>query len=175
MNRVVMGIDPGLTRCGIGCVRGDGASVYYLAVGVLETDPQVPIEERLYLLDADIRKALDTYSPQIIAIERVFAGIRNLNTVMGIAYLTGIILKEAYIRKIKTVFYTPSEVKSFLTGYGSAQKAQVASMVKRILGVQELPSVADATDALAIAVCACSKTRLAGIRAANFSHGSINT
>jgi len=149
----VLGIDPGLTRCGFGVIdsttTGKAALV---AVGVLRSDPTAAIEQRLLDIDTAISQLFVDYAPDCIAVERVFAQA-NVRTVMGTAQVSGLALVNASRRGLPVRSYTPSEVKAAITGSGRADKAQVGTMVTKILGLPEMPKPADAADALAIAIC----------------------
>jgi crossover junction endodeoxyribonuclease RuvC len=149
----VLGIDPGLTRCGIGVVdvQPDRRAAL-VTVTVIRTPPSMPLEERLLAVGNGIEALLDEHRPAVVAIERVFAQ-QNLHTVMGVAQVSGVALHAAAKRKLPVALHTPSEVKAAITGYGSADKKQVQAMVARILGLAEVPKPADAADALAIAIC----------------------
>ncbi|WP_235566589.1 crossover junction endodeoxyribonuclease RuvC [Microbacterium sp. Root61] len=149
----VLGIDPGLTRCGVGVVdvtRDRSASLVH--VGVIRSSPDAPIEQRLAILAAGIREVIAAHRPDIVAVERVFAQ-QNLHSVMGTAQASGVALLVAGENGLPTATHTPSEVKAAITGYGSADKRQVQTMIARILRLDALPQPADAADALAIAVC----------------------
>ncbi|GEP47759.1 crossover junction endodeoxyribonuclease RuvC [Microbacterium saccharophilum] len=149
----VLGIDPGLTRCGVGVVDvGRDRSATLVHVGVVRSDHTLPIERRLALIAAGIREVLDTHRPHVVAVERVFAQ-QNRNTVMGTAQASGIALLLAGEYGLPAATHTPSEVKAAVTGYGSADKRQVQTMVARVLRLDALPQPADAADALAIALC----------------------
>lgn len=149
----VLGIDPGLTRCGVGIVdvRPDRRAAL-VEVTVIRTPPSMPLEERLLAVGDGIERLLDEHRPVAVAIERVFAQ-HNLNTVMGVAQVSGVALHAAAKRGLPVALHTPSEVKAAITGYGAADKKQVQAMVARILGLAEVPKPADAADALAIAIC----------------------
>ena len=149
----VLGIDPGLTRCGIGIVdvaADRTAALVY--VGVVQTPPAMALEQRLLAVSEGIRAALRQHRPTAMAVERVFAQ-HNLRTVMGTAQASGIALALGAEAGLVVGLHTPSEVKAAITGYGSAQKAQVGTMVARVLGLSEVPRPADAADALALAIC----------------------
>jgi len=149
----VLGVDPGLTRCGIGVVdvaADRRATLVY--VGVVQTPPAMALEQRLMAVSRGIRAALDEHRPTAMAVERVFAQ-HNLRTVMGTAQASGIALALGAEAGLVVGLHTPSEVKAAITGYGSAQKAQVGTMVARVLGLSEVPRPADAADALALAIC----------------------
>ena len=149
----VLGIDPGLTRCGVGIVdvRPDRRATL-VHVTVIRTPPAMPLEERLLAVGDGIEALLDEHLPAVVSIERVFAQ-HNLRTVMGTAQVSGVALHAAAKRGLPVALHTPSEVKAAITGYGSADKRQVQAMVARILGLAEAPKPADAADALAIAIC----------------------
>ncbi|MCI0155710.1 crossover junction endodeoxyribonuclease RuvC [Leifsonia shinshuensis] len=149
----VLGIDPGLTRCGVGVVdvRPDRRATL-VEVTVIRTPADLPLEKRLLAVGAGIDALLDEHRPEVVAIERVFAQ-HNLRTVMGVAQVSGVALHAAARRGLPVALHTPSEVKAAITGYGSADKRQVQAMVARILGLAEAPKPADAADALAIAIC----------------------
>ena len=149
----VLGVDPGLTRCGVGVVdvaRNRSASLVH--VGVVRTEPSLPIEQRLAAIAAGLRAVLDEHRPDVVAVERVFAQ-HNRSTVMGTAQASGIALLLAGERGLPAATHTPSEVKAAVTGYGSADKLQVQTMVARVLRLDALPQPADAADALALALC----------------------
>ncbi len=121
-------------------------------VGVVRSDPELPIERRLAIIAAGLRLVLDEHSPDVVAVERVFAQ-NNRSTVMGTAQASGVALLLAAEHGLSAQTHTPSEVKAAITGYGSADKRQVQTMVARILRLDELPKPADAADALALALC----------------------
>ena len=148
----VLGIDPGLTRCGVGIVDvTPDRRATLVFVGVIRTPPDMPLEQRLLAIGLGIAEALDEHQPHAVALERVFAQ-HNLRTVMGTAQASGVALHAAASRGLAVGLHTPSEVKAAVTGYGSADKAQVGAMVARILGLSEIPKPADSADALAIAI-----------------------
>ena len=149
----VLGIDPGLTRCGVGIVDVTATRTAKLVdVVVIRSGAELPLEQRLLLVGNEIERLLDLHQPHAVAIERVFAQ-QNLTTVMGVAQISGVALHLAAKRGLVVGLHTPSEVKSAITGYGSADKKQVATMVAKVLGLAEVPKPADASDALAIAIC----------------------
>jgi crossover junction endodeoxyribonuclease RuvC len=149
----VLGIDPGLTRCGLGVVEGSvGRPLTMLAVGVVRTGPELPVPERLRLVDAGIEAWLEEHQPDRVAVERVFSQ-QNVRTVMGTAQVSGVAMVAAARRGIPVALHTPSEVKAAVTGSGRADKAQVGAMVTRLLRLTEPPRPADAADALALAIC----------------------
>ncbi|PCE13801.1 Holliday junction resolvase [Microbacterium sp. SZ1] len=149
----VLGIDPGLTRCGIGVVDVDRARRGTLVhVGVIRSSPDAPIGERLAAVASGIREVLAAHRPDAVAVERVFAQ-QNTHTVMGTAQASGVALLLAAEAGLPAATHTPSEVKAAVTGYGSADKKQVQAMIARILRLDAPPQPADAADALAIALC----------------------
>ena len=149
----VLGIDPGLTRCGVGIVDvGADRRAKLVDVTVIRTPPDMPLEQRLLAVGTGIDELLDRWAPHAVALERVFAQ-HNLRTVMGTAQVSGVALHAAAKRGLTVGLHTPSEVKAAITGYGAADKKQVQAMVAVVLGLSEVPKPADAADALAIAIC----------------------
>lgn len=149
----VLGVDPGLTRCGLGVVDGlPGRRVQMVAVGVAQTSPDLDVDQRLLLVAERIDEWLEEHAPDALAVERVFAQ-HNVRTVMGTAQVAGIAMLAAARRRIPVAMHTPSEVKAAVTGNGRAEKLQVQTMVARLLQLDELPRPADAADALALAIC----------------------
>ena len=151
----VLGVDPGLTRCGVGVVDGaPGRSPCLVAVGVVRTPADSPVGARLLLLERELDAWLDRTEPDAVAVERVFSQ-HNVRTVMGTAQAAAVAMLVATRRGLPVAFHTPSEVKAAVTGEGRAGKEQVAAMVTRLLGLAEAPRPADAADALALAICHC--------------------
>jgi crossover junction endodeoxyribonuclease RuvC len=149
----VMGIDPGLTRCGISVISHQGGrEINLIEVGVILTPATSALEERLMTLESQIEAWIERTQPDVVAVERVFAQ-HNVRTVMGTAQASGIALLVAARRGIPVAMHTPSEVKAAVTGSGRANKAQVAQMVKKILRLDVIPKPVDATDSLALAIC----------------------
>lgn len=149
---IVIGFDPGLTRCGFGVVsKGNSRQVDFVEVGVFESAKDLDQALRIAEIGDAVGKLLDRVKPAQIAIERLFAQ-QNLHSVMGVAQISGVIVYLAHLRDIPITFYTPTEVKAAVTGSGRANKAQVSNMVRQILKLKEIPKPADAADALAIAV-----------------------
>ncbi|WP_319943368.1 crossover junction endodeoxyribonuclease RuvC [Nocardia aurantia] len=151
----VMGVDPGLTRCGVSIVDGAlGRQVTAVAVDVIRTPPEMALPQRLLLVADAAEEWMDRHRPEAVAIERVFSQ-HNVRTAMATAQAGGVIALAAARREIPVAFHTPSQVKAAVTGNGSADKAQVTAMVTRILGLATAPKPADAADALALAICHC--------------------
>jgi crossover junction endodeoxyribonuclease RuvC len=149
----VLGVDPGLTRCGVGVVEGQpGRRLDAIAVEVLRTASTLSTAERLVEIERILSDWVETYRPDAVAVERVFSQ-HNVRTVMGTAQASGVALVVAARRGIPVAMHTPSEVKAAVTGSGRADKHQVTSMVTRLLHLTERPTPADAADALALAIC----------------------
>lgn len=156
----VLGIDPGLTRCGVGVVDVEpNRTARLVDVSVIRSSPGDPIEKRLLTVATGLAELLDRHQPDAVALERVFAQ-HNLSTVMGTAQISGVALFLSAQRGLAVGLHTPSEVKASITGYGAADKAQVGAMVTRILKLAAPPKPADAADALAIAICHAWRTAL---------------
>ena len=148
----VLGVDPGLTRCGVGAVEGRrGRQVRLVAVDVIRTPAQAGVDARLLAIAEALEGWLDQVCPDVVAVERVFSQ-HNVRTVMGTAQAAGVAVLAAARRGIPVALHTPSEVKAAVTGSGRADKQQVAAMVTRILRLPTTPSPADAADALALAI-----------------------
>ena len=148
----VLGVDPGLTRCGLGVVDGTPGRATLVAVGVVGTPAAIDLGSRLLAIEQHLEAWLDLHQPDAVAVERVFAQ-HNVRTVMGTAQAGAVAIVCAARRGIPVALHTPSEVKAAVTGSGRADKAQVGAMVARILRLAELPTPADAADALALAIC----------------------
>jgi crossover junction endodeoxyribonuclease RuvC len=149
----VLGVDPGLTRLGIGVVEGSaGRPLRCVAVGVVRTPPASEVGGRLVEIEREVERWLDAHHPDAVAVERVFSQ-HNVRTVMGTAQAAAVAITCAARRGLPVALHTPSEVKAAVTGSGAADKAQVASMVTRLLRLAEPPRPADAADALALAIC----------------------
>jgi crossover junction endodeoxyribonuclease RuvC len=149
----VLGVDPGLTRCGLGVVDGGaGRPLRMVEVGVVRTPADAPTPERLHAIEQALEAWLDRHQPDAVAVERVFSQ-HNVRTVMGTAQASGVAMVTAARRGIPVALHTPSEVKASVSGNGRADKAQVAAMVTRLLRLDAPPTPADASDALALAIC----------------------
>ncbi|MCC5034022.1 crossover junction endodeoxyribonuclease RuvC [Streptomyces sp. WAC 00631] len=149
----VLGVDPGLTRCGVGVVDGvAGRPLTMLGVGVVRTPADADVPDRLVLVEQGIEQWLDEHRPDCVAVERVFSQ-HNVRTVMGTAQASAVAMLCAARRGLPVALHTPSEVKAAVTGSGRADKAQVGAMVTRLLRLGAPPKPADAADALALAIC----------------------
>jgi len=149
----VLGVDPGLTRCGVGVVEGaPGRALRLVRVGVIRTAADEDIAARLLAIETEIEAWLDACRPDAVAVERVFSQ-QNVRTVMGTAQAGAVAIVGAARRGLPVALHTPSEVKAAVTGNGRADKDQVTTMVTRLLRVTDPPRPADAADALALAIC----------------------
>jgi len=171
----VLGVDPGLTRCGLGVVQGGpGAALTLVGTTVVTTPPGADIGRRLLTLDEQIDAWLRQYQPDLVAVERVFSQ-HNVRTVMGTAQAGAVAIVCAARHGLPVALHTPSEVKAAVTGSGRADKAQVTRMVTRLLRLPDPPRPADAADALALAICHLwrggAQARLAAAAAATTSTG----
>ena len=147
----ILGVDPGLTRCGLGIVDIEGRRVGLVSVSVAATPSTWETPARLVSIADALDALIAEHKPQAIAMERVFAQ-HNVRTVMGTAQASGVVMLAAERAGLPLNLYTPSEVKAAVTGDGRAAKVQVGFMVAKILGLSEAPKPADAADALAIAI-----------------------
>lgn len=148
----VLGIDPGLTRCGLGVVDGDvGRPLALVDVGVVRTSADLPVAERLVTIEKGVEAWVEEHRPDAVAVERVFAR-SDVSTVMGTAQASGVAMVVAARRGLPIALHTPSEVKAAVSGNGRADKKQVALMITRILRLDAAPKPADAADALALAI-----------------------
>jgi crossover junction endodeoxyribonuclease RuvC len=149
----VLGVDPGLTRCGIGVVDGaPGRALRLVRVGVIRTSADDDIATRLLAIETEIERWLDACQPDAVAVERVFSQ-QNVRTVMGTAQAGAVAIVAAARRGLPVGTHTPSEVKAAVTGNGRADKDQVTTMVSKLLRMTDPPRPADAADALALAIC----------------------
>jgi len=168
---VVLGIDPGVSRCGYGAVLAEGSTLEARACGVIRTPPGDPLPERLAALQAELEGLLAELRPAAVAVERVFFQT-NVRTAMSVGQASGLALAVAARAGVPVCQYTPNEVKQAVAGYGAAGKAQVQAMVARLLHLPEVPKPPDAADALALAICHLSAGRF---RAAAGAGGAIRT
>jgi crossover junction endodeoxyribonuclease RuvC len=153
---LILGVDPGLTRCGFALVEGNKSISHGLFQTGTEEDPAV----RVGKIATELENLVLVHKPALIALERVFAQA-NLRSVMGVAQISGALMAIAHRNNIPVEFFTPSEVKAAVAGHGRASKAQVAQMVTSILKLPEVPKPADVADALAVAICAGNKSQIA--------------
>ena len=152
----VLGIDPGVSRCGYGAVAGRGAGTRgsdceAVAFGVIRTSKDLPLPERLGRLQTELEALIDELRPSAVAVERVLFQV-NVRTAMGVGQASGILMAEAASRGMEVVEYSPNQVKDAVAGHGAADKQQVQRMVQILLDLPEPPQPADAADAAAIAL-----------------------
>jgi crossover junction endodeoxyribonuclease RuvC len=157
--RPVLGIDPGLSRCGYGAVVREGGAVRAVAAGVLCTDRHLALPDRLAALHLELEALLDDLQPVAVAVERVLFQV-NARTAISVGQASGLALAAAARRAIPVVQYSPNEVKLAVTGDGAADKQMVQAMVTRMLRLAEAPKPADAADALALALCHLWRARV---------------
>jgi crossover junction endodeoxyribonuclease RuvC len=155
----VLGIDPGLSRCGYGAVARRGARFEAVAYGVLRTDPKVALPTRLAMLEADLEALVAEIGPGAVAVERVLFQV-NARTAISVGQASGLALAVAARAGIPVVQYSPNEVKLAVTGDGAADKLAVQTMVTRLLDLPRAPQPADAADALALALCHSWRARV---------------
>jgi crossover junction endodeoxyribonuclease RuvC len=148
----VLGIDPGLSRCGYGAVAGRGSDCRAVAYGVLRTDAGAELPERLAALQAELEDLVAELSPSALVVERVLFQV-NVRTAMSVGQASGLALALAARAGIPVAQYSPNEVKLAVAGHGGAEKAAVQAMVVRLLRLAEPPQPPDAADALALALC----------------------
>lgn len=148
----VLGIDPGLTRCGYAVVRAEGSRVHAIALGVIRTPPTDSLPARLVALRTELAALIAEHAPHAVAVEQVFFQV-NVRTAMSVGQASGLALAEAFAAGCEVAQYTPNQVKDAVAGWGGAGKAQVQRMVQARLGLADLPRPPDAADAAALALC----------------------
>ena len=151
-NSTVLGIDPGLTRCGYAVVRAEGSVLRALALGVIRTPPSDALPQRLAALQRELAALIAEHHPDSVAVEQVFFQV-NVRTAMSVGQASGLALAEAAAAGCEVVQYTPNQVKDAVAGYGAASKEQMGHMVQTLLGLAQPPSPIDAADAAALALC----------------------
>lgn len=158
MPQVILGVDPGLTRCGVAIVRSSASrKVELVYVDTIKTSADTELSERLMVIAEQVEGLITKHKPTQIAIEQVFAQA-NVRSVMGVAQISGVVLYLARKHGVPIQMHTPSEVKAAVTGSGRAEKTQIGSAIAKILGLTEIPKPADSADAIAIAICNAWKT-----------------
>ena len=148
----VLGIDPGLTRCGYAVLRADGPRVTAVSLGVIRTPPTDPLPQRLASLRRELAQLIVDFGPDAVAVEQVFFQV-NVRTAMSVGQASGLALAEAASAGCEVAQYTPNQVKDAVAGWGGADKAQVQKMVQARLGLSTPPKPPDAADAAALALC----------------------
>jgi crossover junction endodeoxyribonuclease RuvC len=147
----ILGIDPGIGRCGWGVIDFEKGKFTTLNYGCIETSPKKSVGERLEEVYSEISKLIKKYSPQVLSIEELFFN-NNAKTAFVVGQARGVILLAAAQQNLEIAIYTPLQVKLALTGYGRAEKPQVGQMVKVLLKLKEIPKPDDTADGLAIAI-----------------------
>ena len=169
----VLGIDPGLTRCGFAVVDGRGGrSAVAISLGVITTPKTDPLPARLAALRSEFTDLIAEYRPQVVAVEQVFFQV-NVRTAMSVGQASGLALAEAWLAGCEVVQYTPNQVKDAVAGWGGADKLQVQKMVQARLHLSALPQPADAADAAALALCHLAMSPTLGARRAAASHAAV--
>ena len=161
----VLGIDPGLSRCGYGCVE-HGRKPRAVAAGVIRTDPSLDRPTRLAEVQREVRALISELRPDVVAVERVLFQ-QNALTAMSVGMASGIVMVEAVSAGCSVVEYSPNEVKQAVAGWGGADKEEVSRMVQTLLGLPERLKPADVADAVAVALCHIAhipSRRVAGAR-----------
>lgn len=156
----VLGIDPGLSRCGYAVLDARSKPARAIAIGVLRTAPADPLPARLAEIHAELKSLLDEFGPSVVAIERIFFQ-HNVRTAVSVGQVSGLIIAEAAARGCEVALYSPNEVKLAVAGDGAADKVAVAAMVTTLLKLSRTPDPPDAADAAALALCHLAHAPLA--------------
>ncbi len=149
---LVMGIDPGLSRCGYGVVRQKGRVTEAVAAGIIRTDKDDPVPQRLYELQVELAELMDTYNPGAVAIEQVLFQV-NVRTAMGVGQASGVAMAAGVGAGAEVFEYSPTQIKKAVTGWGAADKNQMGQMVQTLLRLPHPLKPVDAADAVAVALC----------------------
>lgn len=153
MERIILGVDPGLGTTGYGAIRVSGRRVTVLEAGTIRTSDKNPLEERLQTIHNALLEILDEIKPEIVAVEDLYSKYRHPRTAILMGHARGVICLAAGLRRVRVAHYTASRVKSALAGTARASKEQVQAMVQQVLGLPEPPRPNDVSDALALALC----------------------
>lgn len=153
---IILGIDPGTATMGYGIIKKEGMDLTCLEYGLIETKKSLSDAQRLRKIDEEIEKIFDKFSPQVLAIEKVYFS-KNVKTAMTVSQAKGVAMLKAAKADIKVYEFTPSQIKSTITGHGKAKKMQVQKMIKSQLNLKERPRPNDAADALGAAICGSQK------------------
>ena len=148
----VFGIDPGSARTGYGCVDSDGRRHQLVLCGTVRAGAAATFPEQLSIIYRELTTLIAAHRPECVAIENIFHAV-NARSALKLGHARGVAMLAATESGVMVVEYTPAEIKRAVVGYGRAEKGQVAQMVKLLLGLDEVPSPHDATDALAVAIC----------------------
>jgi crossover junction endodeoxyribonuclease RuvC len=155
----ILGVDPGIGRCGWAVIEAENSKLKVQSYGCIETKVNGNPEKRLLQISEEIEKVIKKYKPEVLAIEELFFGA-NAKTAFSVGEARGVVLVESARRKISVATYTPLEVKMAVTGYGRADKNQIAQMVKVILKLDSIPKLDDTTDALAVGITHAFSSKL---------------
>ena len=150
---IILGIDPGIADTGYGLIKNESGKLSCLAYGSIRTSAKLALPDRLEIINLELNKLIKKFRPDLVAIEELFFG-SNVKTALIVGQARGVAVLAAKLNKIKSVEFTPYQVKQAVAAYGHAEKGQVQRMVKLILNLKDLPQPDDAADALAIAICA---------------------
>lgn len=155
----ILGVDPGIGRCGWAVIEPEGSKFKVYDYGCIETKVNGQHEKRLLEIAQSIEKILKKYRPEVLAIEELFFGA-NAKTAFAVGEARGVILAEGAKNKLEVAIYSPNEVKLAVTGYGRADKSQIAQMVKIIFKLDSMPKLDDTTDALAVALAHANSSKI---------------
>ncbi len=153
---IILGIDPGTATMGYGIIKKKGVDLICLEYGLIKTEKNIPDSERLKKIDDDLEEVFSQFNPDILAIEKVYFG-KNVKTAMTVSQAKGVAMLKAAINNVDVYEFTPSQIKSTVTGHGKAKKMKVQKMIKSQLNLKERPRPNDAADALGAAICGCLK------------------
>jgi crossover junction endodeoxyribonuclease RuvC len=160
---IILGIDPGTARCGLGVVEKKGSTLKTVSYGLIESDKERSQAERLEVVFVEVTRAIKKHKPDVVAVEKLFFS-KNVKTAMSVGEARGVILLCSQLAGVEIREYSPMEVKMALTGYGMADKNQVLQMTMAVLGLKETPEPDDVADALAIAVCCAGSSKMEEIK-----------
>ena len=160
---IVLGIDPGTAITGYGLVGEEDGQAVAMAYGAITTPSDLPLPERLKLLQRDLAEVIERHQPEQAAVEQLFFN-KNVRTALAVGHARGVVLLTLAQAGVPIYEYTPLEVKQAVTGSGRADKAQVQQMIKLLLGLSKVPKPDDVADALAIAVCHLHSARLSTLK-----------
>jgi crossover junction endodeoxyribonuclease RuvC len=151
MNKVILGIDPGLADTGYGVIESYKSEFKFLTCGVIKTSAKLELADRLLIIYKDLINLIDKYRPDLISIEELFFN-KNVKTALIVGQARGVVLLAIKQKKVPFISLTPLQVKQAVTSYGQAPKKQVQTMVQKILKLKSIPQPDDAADALATAI-----------------------
>ena len=154
-SNLILGIDPGIADTGFGIIKNKNNKLTCLAYGSIKTSAKFALADRLEIINLELNKLIKKYQPSLIAVEELFF-CNNAKTALIVGQARGVVILTAKLNKIKSIEFTPYQVKQAVSAYGHADKGEVQRMVKLILKLKELPKPDDAADALAVAICAAN-------------------